>query len=78
MVCSRLTLAETGGVANGLAGLLGIASLAGAVADAIGPVRLRAEAGSVASSAAELGVGDQVHVVDTQLLDLVSFVCSKR
>lgn len=71
----RLTLAETGGVANGLSGLLARAGLAGAVADTVGPVGLSAEAGSVAGSAAELGVGDDVHVVDTHLLEGVSIVC---
>lgn len=67
-----LTLADTGSVANGLTGLLGVAGLARAVADAVGPVGLRAEAGSVAGGATKVGVGDAVHVVDTQLLGEVS------
>jgi hypothetical protein len=70
----RLTLAKAGSVANSLASLLSIAGLAGAVANAVGPVGLRAEATVVASRASELGVGDQVHVVDTQLLEGVSIV----
>lgn len=60
-------MAETGGVANSLRGLLARAGLARAVTDTIGPVGLGAEASSVASGAAELGVGDDVHVVDTHL-----------
>ncbi len=76
MPCSQLTLADTGSVANGLAGLLSGASLARAVANAVGPVGLRAEAGNVASSAAELSVGNAVHVVDAQLLKVVSIVGS--
>lgn len=70
----RLTLAETGGVANSLASLLSIAGLLGAVANAVGPVGPGAEASTVASGASELGVGDHVHVVDTQLLEGVSIV----
>jgi len=72
-----LTLAETGSVVNGLTSLLGVASLARAVAYAVGPVGLRAEAGSVASSTAEFSVGDEVHVVNTQLLEGVSTVCKQ-
>ena len=70
-----LTLADTGSVANGLSGLLLGASLGRAVTYAVGPVRLVAEAASIASSATELSVGDQVHVVDTHLLEAVSIVC---
>lgn len=68
-------MAETGGVANGLGGLISTASLARAVADTVGPVGLGAEAGSVTGATAELGVGDDVHVVDTHLLKGVSIVC---
>lgn len=76
MLWRGLTLAETGSVANGLTGLFSRASLAGAVADTVGPVGLAAEAGSVASGATKLSVGDQVHVVDTHLLEEVSIVCN--
>lgn len=58
------TLALALGVADGLTSLFSIASLLGAVADTVGPVGLGAEAGLVTSRAGELGVGDQVHVVD--------------
>ena len=68
-------MAKTGSVANSLTGLLLRAGLAGAVADTVGPVGLGAEAGRVAGSAAELGVGNQVHVVDTHLLKAVNIVC---
>lgn len=68
-------MAETGSVANGLTGLLLGASLAGAVANTVGPVGLSAEASSIASSATKLGVGNRVHVVDTHLLKEVSIVC---
>ena len=71
----RLTLALALSIANGLGGLLSVASLPRAVANTVGPVGLRAEAGLVTSGAGELGVGDQVHVVDAQLLKGVSIVC---
>lgn len=38
-----------------------------AVTDTIGPVALRAEAGSVARSALELALGNGGHVVDAEL-----------
>lgn len=65
-------MAEPSGVADGLRRLLTRAGLAGAVTDTVGPVGLSAEASSVASGAAELGVGNDVHVVDTHLLNRVS------
>lgn len=71
----KLTLAEAGSVTNSLGRLLRCAGLARAVADAIGPVGLATEAGSVTGSATKLGVGDEVHVVDAQLLHEVSIVC---
>lgn len=54
-------------IADGLSSFIGTASLERAVANAVGPVGLRAEAGLVARRASKLGVGDQVHVVDAQL-----------
>jgi hypothetical protein len=71
------TLALALGVADGLSSLVGVASLAGAVANTVGPVGLGAEAGLVTSRAGELGVGDHVHVVDAQLLEWVSIVCKQ-
>jgi hypothetical protein len=71
-----LALAQS--VANGLSSLRGVASLLGAVANAVSPVGLRAEAGLITSRAGVLGVGDHVHVVDAQLLEWVSIVCKTR
>ena len=59
--------AETSSVRDSLSRLRGAASLASAVTDTVGPVALGAEAANVTGSAAELRVGDEVHVVDTHL-----------
>ena len=69
LTLNRLTLAETSSVADSLGRLLSRTGLARAVADTEGPVGFTAQAGSIASSAAEFCVGDNVHVVDTQLLE---------
>ena len=47
--------------------LLGVTGLSRAVADAVSPVGLTAEAADVTGGAAELGVGNAGHVVGAEL-----------
>jgi len=51
-----------------LGGLVSIASLAGAVADAVSPVGLSAEAANVVGGAGELSLGNAGHVVNAEVL----------
>jgi hypothetical protein len=50
-----------------LGGLVSIASLAGAVADAVSPVGLSAEAANVVGGAGELSLGNAGHVVNAEV-----------
>lgn len=77
--CGLLTETLVGSPGNSLTSLLSSASLGRAVADAVGPVGLGAEAANVTGTAAELGVGNASHVVSAQLLPIrLALLVGKR
>jgi hypothetical protein len=65
------TLSST--VGDGLGSLDGVAGLLSAIADAVCPVALGAEAVGVTSAAHEVGRGNAGHVVNTHLLWPLAF-----
>lgn len=64
----KRTSALVQSILDGLSSLGTVARLLRTVTNTVGPVGPGAEAGLVISWARELGAGDQVHVVDAQLL----------